>query len=176
MSFDHDLHHSKAWYKFVSETAIKDAEVMQHVAAYMDAQAKLNERLVVLAEAHPDLNLTVRRISEGHTISDGMIRQIGTYADIHDIETSASALDPVTSRSADRTDVCRKSRGAPSAPGLVSGLAFRSPNRPDKGRNLTYRPSCCECGLQSLISKNRASPCIFVMTSQPRVITIRVQP
>jgi hypothetical protein len=49
--------------------------------------------------------------------------------------------------------VCRESRGAPSAPGLVSGLGFRSPNRPDKGRNPTYhagsrrevwceRPSC----------------------------------
>ncbi len=35
--------------------------------------------------------------------------------------------------------MCRESRGAPSAPGLVSGLGFRSPSRPDKGRNPTYR-------------------------------------
>ncbi len=35
--------------------------------------------------------------------------------------------------------MCRESRGAPSAPGLVSGSGFRSPNRPDKGRNPTDR-------------------------------------
>ncbi len=65
-----------------------------------------------------------------------------------------TALDPVASRSLDRTGVCRESRGAPSAPGLVSGLGLRSPNRPDKGRDPTdragsrrelwcERPSCC---------------------------------
>ncbi len=46
---------------------------------------------------------------------------------------------PVASMSPDRTGVCRESRGAPSAPGLFSGLGFRSPNRPDKGRNPPYR-------------------------------------
>ncbi len=35
--------------------------------------------------------------------------------------------------------MCRESRGAPSAPGLFSGLGFRSPNRPDRGRDPPYR-------------------------------------
>ena len=53
--------------------------------------------------------------------------------------TAMTALDPVASRSPDRTGVCHESRGAPSAPGLVIGSGFRSPNRPDKGRNPIYR-------------------------------------
>ncbi len=50
-----------------------------------------------------------------------------------------TALDPVASRSPGRTGVRCPCQGAPSAPGLVSGLGFRSPNRPDKGRNPPYR-------------------------------------
>ncbi len=50
-----------------------------------------------------------------------------------------AAPDPVASRPPGRTGVCRESRGAPSAPGLVSGFGFRSPNPPDRGRNPTYR-------------------------------------
>jgi hypothetical protein len=46
---------------------------------------------------------------------------------------------PVASMSPDRTGVCRESWGAPSVPGLFSELGFRSPNRPDKGRDLTDR-------------------------------------
>ncbi len=67
-----------------------------------------------------------------------------------------TALDPVASSSPDRTAVCRESRGAPSAPGLVSGSGFRSPNRPNKGPKPTHRagsrrevwcerPSCYHC-------------------------------
>ncbi len=55
------------------------------------------------------------------------------------LSTAMTALDPVASRSPDRTGVCRESRGALSAPGPVSGSGFRSPNRPDKGPNPTYR-------------------------------------
>ena len=50
-----------------------------------------------------------------------------------------TAPDPGPSRPPDRTGVCGESRGAPPAPGWVGGLGFRSPNRPDKGRNPTYR-------------------------------------
>ena len=50
-----------------------------------------------------------------------------------------TAVDPVASRSPDRTGVCRESRGTPSARELTIGQGFPSPNQPDKGRNPTYR-------------------------------------
>ena len=51
--------------------------------------------------------------------------------------SAISSLAPPGSH--DRTAVCREGRGAPSAPGLVRGSGFRSPNRPGRGRNPTYR-------------------------------------
>ncbi len=66
------------------------------------------------------------------------------------------------SRPSDRTGVCRENRGAPSAPGLVSGSGFRSPNRPDKGRNPTYRAgsrASCDCDtLRATIVGNWREP------------------
>ena len=46
---------------------------------------------------------------------------------------------PVASRSPDRTGVRCPGQGLPSAREMTIGLDFPSPNRPDKGRNPTYR-------------------------------------
>ena len=52
-----------------------------------------------------------------------------------------TALDPVASRSPDRTGVCRESRGAPSERKMTIGHGFPSGNQPDEGadRDLPYQ-------------------------------------
>ena len=52
-----------------------------------------------------------------------------------------------------------RNRGWPSAPALVSGSDFRSPNQPDKGRNLTYRArATTRIVVQTLLCYHRERP------------------
>jgi len=46
-----------------------------------------------------------------------------------------------TSRSPDRTGVCRAGRSAPSQCEMVTGPGFSSPNQPDQERTTAYRDS-----------------------------------
>jgi len=50
-----------------------------------------------------------------------------------------TALDPVASRSPDRTGVRCPGQGAPSARETTIGQGFPSPYQPDKGRSAIYR-------------------------------------
>lgn len=92
MSEIHLLHESKAWYDFVSQQAVNDPQVRDHIANYMDAQTKLNERLIELVEAHPDLNLTIKRASNGDALTGGLIGQIKAYHDRHGVDVSEASL------------------------------------------------------------------------------------
>ncbi len=52
-----------------------------------------------------------------------------------------TAVQPVASRSPDRTDVCCAGRSAPSQCGVVTGPSFSSPNQPDQVRTTAYHDS-----------------------------------
>jgi hypothetical protein len=51
------------------------------------------------------------------------------------------SIQPIASRSPDRTGVRRPSRGAPSAREMTIGHGFRLPDQPDKGRNPSWHAS-----------------------------------
>ena len=67
-----------------------------------------------------------------------------------------TGLDPVASRSPDRTGVSRESRGPPSAREMTIGQGSPSPKRADKGRIATYR-----AGLRLDLSS--VAPCATVV-------------
>jgi len=56
MSFLQPVQCSNAWYEFVSQSAIKDPQVLSLAKEYIAAMNKLNARLVELAKANPALN------------------------------------------------------------------------------------------------------------------------
>ncbi|MFZ5747366.1 MAG: hypothetical protein ACOY45_06875 [Pseudomonadota bacterium] len=55
MAFINPVQCSRAWYDFVKEHAIADAEVQKLAADYVEAMNKLNARLTALADAAPEL-------------------------------------------------------------------------------------------------------------------------
>jgi hypothetical protein len=80
---DHPLIHSKVWYEFMSEQGQHDPEVRRQIAIYMDARAKLNKRLLELAKSNPKLNLASKCLSDGDTLSDGLMQQVKEYLELH---------------------------------------------------------------------------------------------
>lgn len=58
-----DLKKSKLWWDFVSTYAADDAEIKAQVERCLDAQNKINERLIALAAKHTKLKLIVERSS-----------------------------------------------------------------------------------------------------------------
>lgn len=85
------LLNSDKWYKFVSEHAVKDAEVQRCIKDYISAHTKLTNRVTALAKAYPDFDIEVQRASE-KTVTDGAVQEIRAYHEKHGNSLSAEQI------------------------------------------------------------------------------------
>lgn len=89
MGFIHPLQQSREWYKFVSEHAVKDPEVLQLAGAYIDAMNKLNRRLVELSQKQ---GVATVKLSNAPSASDGFIKMAKEYHEYHGVKLSEQEL------------------------------------------------------------------------------------
>jgi len=90
MTFLHPLQQSREWYKFVSERAVKDPEVLKLVAVYIDSMNNLNRRLVELSSAEPTLG--AMKLSKTASASDGFIQMAKEYNEFHGVKMTEQEL------------------------------------------------------------------------------------
>lgn len=90
MTFLHPLQQSREWYKFVSERAVKDPEVLKLVAVYIDAMNNLNRRLVELASSEPTLKTA--KVAKAASASDGFIQMAKEYNEFHGVKMTEQEL------------------------------------------------------------------------------------
>ncbi|WP_236644174.1 hypothetical protein [Sorangium cellulosum] len=101
MTIVHPLQRSREWYKFVSERAVKDAEVLRLAAVYIEAMNNLNQRLAELASADPTLSPNVRHASSGArnaaagaspSANHAFIKLAKEYHDFHGVQMTDEEL------------------------------------------------------------------------------------
>lgn len=78
MAITASLLHSDKWYKFLTQHAVNDAELHRCLKDYIAAHAKLTNRVTALADAHPDFDVEIHRVSK-ETVTGGPVEEIRAY-------------------------------------------------------------------------------------------------
>ena len=91
MAITSSLLNSDKWYKFVTQHAVKDAELQRCMKDYIAAHSKLTSRVAALADDYPDFDVEIHRVSK-ETVTGGPVEEIRAYHEKHGTALTAKQI------------------------------------------------------------------------------------